>query len=101
MYIVLKQQHNRVRNGFFASSPQLKLSAAGHTAAAASQNLERVALLFLRPFERQGTLEAELKQACVTYQENGPELVVVTADYRWPHVLAKDSRAGLLELANA
>jgi len=60
MLIVLKHRLNHVKNGFAASSPELGIAAHGHSPEAARDNLEHSALLFLRPFERQGTLREEL-----------------------------------------
>jgi len=56
MRVVLKHEGNRIRNGFAARSPQLGLAAHGASSEMARRNLERTALLFLKPLERQEIL---------------------------------------------
>lgn len=60
MLIELKHTMYPVKNGFAAHSPELGLTAHGYSPQVAKENLERIALLFLRPFERQGSLKEEI-----------------------------------------
>ena len=60
MKLVLKPSLNRIKNGFCASSPELRIAAHGFSPETARINLERTALLLLKPFERQGSLHEEL-----------------------------------------
>lgn len=71
MHVVLKQQLKRVKNGYAARSPLLGLSAHGPTPELAARNLERLVSLYLRPFERQGTLGDEIQRAGL--RAEGPE----------------------------
>ncbi len=61
MLVVLKQTIYPIKNGFAAHSPELRLTAHGYSPEVARENLERIALLFLKPFERQGTLKEEIR----------------------------------------
>jgi predicted RNase H-like HicB family nuclease len=78
--VVLKHEVNRVKNGFAASCPALGVTAHGHSPEVARKNLERTALLFLRPFERQGVLEEELATVPVVVEQGEGELTVITAE---------------------
>ena len=78
MRVVLKHELNRVKNGYAARSPELGLTANGHSPEVARRNLERLVVLYLRPFERQGDLEREVADAHLQSEDAGPELTVVT-----------------------
>lgn len=80
MKIVLKQELNRVKNGFAARSPELGLVAHGHSPEVAQRNLERTVLLLLKPFERQGVLEQEIRRSGLQMNHEGEELTVTTRD---------------------
>jgi len=53
------------------------LSAHGRTEEVARRNLERVVLLFLRPFERQGVLHEEVRILGLEVDDSETELTVV------------------------
>ena len=76
MRITFKHDVNRVKNGFAARIPNLRLTAHGHSPELATRNLERTLLLYLRPFERQGTLSQELRAAGLDAQDTEAELTV-------------------------
>lgn len=61
MNIVLKHEEYQVKNGFASGIPALKLAAHGRSPELAEQNLKRIVLCFLKPFEREGTLENEIR----------------------------------------
>lgn len=63
MRIVLKPKVNRMKNGFAARSLSLAITAHGVSPEIAARNLEHAVLLYLRPFQRQGTLAEELEAA--------------------------------------
>lgn len=76
MKVVFKHEVNRIKSGFAARIPTLRLAAHGQSPELAARNLERTVLLFLRPFERAGTLERELENAGLEAQVDGDELTV-------------------------
>ena len=80
MKVVLKHEVNRAKNGYMARSPQLRLAAYGHSPEVARCNLERLVVLYLKPFERQGDLEKEVGKAQLQSEDSGSELAVVTVD---------------------
>jgi len=80
MRVILKHELNRVKNGFAARSPELRLVAHGHSDELARRNLERTALLFLKPLERQGVLEEELSRLNLRVEDEAEELTVVVGD---------------------
>ena len=80
MQIVLKHNIYRVKNGYAAHSPELGLTAHGYSPEVARRNLERIGLLFFRPFERQGNLEKEIRLIGLRIEGDEAELVVSTAD---------------------
>ncbi len=80
MQIVLKHNIYRIKNGYAAHSSELGLTAHGYSPEVARQNLERIGLLFLRPFERQGKLAEEIQLLGLTIQHDGEELAVSTSD---------------------
>ena len=80
MKVVLKHEVNRAKNGYMARSPQLRLAAYGHSPEVARCNLERLVVLYLRPFERQGDLEKEVEKAQLRSEDAGSELTVATVD---------------------
>jgi hypothetical protein len=80
VHVVLKHQVNRVKNGYAARSPLLGLSAHGPTPDLAARNLERLVGLYLRPFERQGTLREEIQLAGLSAEESEGELTVEAAN---------------------
>ena len=82
MRVVMKQEVNRVKNGFAARCSELRVVAHGYSPETATQNLERLVLLYLRPFERQGTLSSEIKSAGLRAEDEGSELTVVAS--KWP-----------------
>ena len=79
MNVVFKHEVNRIKHGFAARIPNLRLQAHGASPELAARNLERTVLLFLRPFERAGTLEAELEKAGLEAQGDGELTVEATA----------------------
>jgi len=78
MRVILKHKVYRVKNGFAAHSPELGLTAHGYSPEVARQNLERTALLFLRPFDRQGNLKEEVQLLRLESEGDGVELTVST-----------------------
>jgi len=80
MQIILKHDVNPIKNGFAAHGVKLGLVAHGHSPDVARRNLERVVLLYLRPFERQGTLKRELELMGLQTEDDGAELTVVAVD---------------------
>jgi hypothetical protein len=80
MKVVLKHDVNRIKNGFAARSPQLKVVAHGHSPEIARRNLERLVFLYLSPFQRRGILKEELEKARLEAEGTESDLTVVTAD---------------------
>ena len=80
MRVVLKHEVNRIRNGFAARSPQLGLTAHGASPDIARRNLERTVLLLLKPLERQGCLEEELRRSGLQVSDGTEELTIAIAD---------------------
>jgi hypothetical protein len=68
---MLKHELNRAKNGYIARSAELGLSAYGASPEMARRNLERTAGCFLRPFERQGSLDQEIAAARLNSQPDG------------------------------
>jgi hypothetical protein len=56
MKIILKHEIYSIKNGFAAHSPEIGLTAHGHSPEIAKKNLERTAVMFMQPFQREGTL---------------------------------------------
>lgn len=80
MLIILKQEIYQIKNGFAAHSPELGLTAHGYSPEVARRNLERVGLLFLKPFERAGNLKGEIQLLGLRIEGDTGELMVSTAD---------------------
>jgi hypothetical protein len=78
--VVLKQVVNHAKNGYLVRSPQLGLAAYGSTLELASRNLERLALLYLRPFERERRLVEEIRLAGLHTETSDGELAVCLTD---------------------
>ena len=76
MQIVLKHNIYPIKNGYAAQSPELGLTAHGYSPEVAKLNLERVSLMFFKPFERQGNLEQEIQILGLTTEKNGTDLAV-------------------------
>lgn len=79
MQVVLKHRIYRVKNGYAAHSPEIGLTAHGYSPEVAKRNLERIGLLFLKPFERQGKLKEEIGLLGLTIEGDGTELAVSTS----------------------
>jgi len=80
MQIVLKHNVYRIKNGYAARSPELGLTAHGFSPEIAKRNLERMGLLFLRPFERKGNVREEIQLLGLSIKHNEGELSVSTND---------------------
>ena len=80
MRVVLKHDVNRVKNGYSARSPQLGLRAVGYSPETAKLNLERMVLLYLKPFERQGRLDEEVAAAQLESEADEGDLIVVLTE---------------------
>jgi len=80
MRVVLKPVVNQAKNGYLVRSPELRIAAYGSTLDLASHNLERLALLYLRPFEREGCLREELAAAGLENDAGGGDLIVALAE---------------------
>ncbi len=80
MNIILKQDSYRVKNGFAAHSPELGVTAHGHSLELARRNLERLVLQFLKPFERQGILKEKIQLLKLKVDADGGELRVCAVD---------------------
>ena len=80
MKVVLKHEVNRVKNGYSARSPQLGLRAVGYSPETARLNLERMALLYLRPYEREGRLAEEVAAAQLESEGDEGDLIVVLTE---------------------
>lgn len=76
MRVVLKHELNRAKNGYLATAPAVRLTAFGVSPEMARLNLERTVLLMLKPFDRQGVLEAELDSVSVEILRDGEGLSV-------------------------
>ena len=76
MQVILKHSMYRVKNGFAAHSPELGLTAHGYSPEVAQRNLERIGLLFFKPFERQGKVSEEVKLLGLQSKADGTELTV-------------------------
>jgi len=79
MQIILKHNIYQIKNGYAACSPELRLTAHGYSPEVARSNLERVATLFFKPFERQGKLVEEVKLLGLRTESDGADLTVSTA----------------------
>lgn len=79
MLVVLKQETYRVKNGFAARSPELKLAAHGISPEIARRNLEDTVLSMLKPLERQGNLPDMIRSMGLTVKSEEGELAVVFA----------------------
>ncbi len=77
MRVIIKHDLNRVKNGIAARSPELGLTAHGLTEELARRNLEYAVLLFLRPFERQGSLEDKIRSLGLLVEESDTDLTVI------------------------
>lgn len=77
MRVVIKHQLNRVKNGIAARSPELGFVAHGLNEELARRNLEHLIVLFLRPFEREGVLQEEVRKLGLQIEESEAELTVV------------------------
>lgn len=77
MRVVIKHQLNRVKNGIAARSPELGFVAHGLTEELARRNLEHLIVLFLRPFEREGMLQDEVRKLGLQIEESETGLAVV------------------------
>jgi hypothetical protein len=80
MQVVLKRTVNHAKNGYLVRSPELRLTAYGSSVELASLNMERLALQFLRPFERSGSLADELAAARLNTQPEADDLAVTLVD---------------------
>jgi hypothetical protein len=78
--VILKPEVYRIRNGFAARSPELGLAAHGASPEIARRNLERTVLYLLKPLEREGCLETELRRSGLEVDEGPEELTVAVAD---------------------
>ena len=76
MLLILKPNLYQIKNGFAAHSPELGITAHGYSPEIARRNLERLALMFLRPFERQGKLMEEIQLLGIKTQGDGANLEV-------------------------
>lgn len=80
MRIILRQETYRIKNGFAARSPELKLTAHGYSPEVAKANLERVAFLFFRSFERASRLQQEIELLGIEAYGDNLGLSVVIKD---------------------
>jgi hypothetical protein len=81
MKIVLKPDVYQIKNGFAAYSQEIGLTAHGHSPEVAKLNLERTAVMFLRPFEREGKLSDMVKRLRLKIdKETTTELTVVVGE---------------------
>lgn len=78
--LILKHELNRAKHGYAARSPELGLAASGRSPEIARRNVERLAVLYFKPFERRGNLEKEVREAQLKFEDSGSELTVVTVD---------------------
>jgi hypothetical protein len=78
--VILNHDVNRIKNGFAARSRELGLSAHGQSPDLARRNLERLVQLYLQPFEREGTLGQEVRQAGLQADDDGPGLKVTVVN---------------------
>ena len=77
MELLIGHEVYPIKNGWAARSPQLKLTAHGFSKETARLNLERGVKLFLRPFQREGTLEAEIASMGLTVNRDGVEQEII------------------------
>ncbi len=80
MIVVLKHSVYPIKNGYAAHSPEIGLTAHGYSVDVARVNLERMGLMFLRPFEREGKLQEEINALGLKVEDEGTEITVVTRD---------------------
>lgn len=80
MRVVIKHRLNRVKNGIAARSPELGLTAHGLTEQLARRNLEHLIVLLLKPFEREGVLQEEVRKLGLRTEEGEAELTVAAVD---------------------
>lgn len=80
LIIKLKQSTYQIKNGYAAHSPEIGLTAHGYSVEVAKRNLERIVLMFLRPFERDGRLHKELNLLGLQVEDDGTDIKVVTLD---------------------
>jgi len=80
MKIVLNHEEYQIKNGFAVSSKEIGLTAHGHSLEVAKINLERTAVMFLKPFEREGSLDDMVKKMKLNVERDATnELTVVVA----------------------
>lgn len=77
MTIALHRELKPIKAGWQSGSPLLRLTAHGHTQEEADRNLERGVRLFLRPFQRTGTLEQELDALGLKSEGDANDLQIV------------------------
>jgi len=80
MKIVLNHEEYQIKNGFASSSREIGLTAHGYSLDVAKINLERTAVMFLKPFEREGNLDDMVKKLKLNVErDTTKELTVVIA----------------------
>lgn len=77
MNIILKPEMYRIKNGFAAHSKEIGLTAHGITPEIARRNLETTAVMFLRPFEREGQLREVVQRLKLRTDKTEGELSAV------------------------
>lgn len=80
MLIILKHETYQIKNGYAAHSPELGLTAHGYSPEVARHNLERIAALFLKPFDRQGELTEKIKLLKLKVEADEAGLSVSTCE---------------------
>jgi len=78
MLIKLNRELNPIKNGWRSRCPQLGLVAHGFSPEVADKNLERVVRLFLAPFQREGTLSAEVQGLGLKTESTGEQDLEIT-----------------------
>ena len=71
MQIIIKHETNLIKNGWSVRAPQLGIAAHGHSEEIARLNLERGIRLFLQPFLRNNTFQAEAAGMGLAIRDNG------------------------------
>ena len=78
MNIILKPEVYSIKNGVAAHSPEIGLTTHGHSEEIAKLNLEKTAVMFLKPFEREGQLKDAIKRMKLTTTQEEQLGIIVT-----------------------
>ena len=73
MQVILKHSTYRIKNGFAVHSPEIGLTAHGYSPEIAEMNLERMVVMFMQPFRREGTLKDAINRMKIRTDGSDPQ----------------------------